>query len=238
MDKYYKQGEQLNGYDIIKFIGQGRYGIVYLAINNNSEKVIIKQLKEAMLEETKKKLFYEEKILQKLDDSKFPKCISSFNEHDVQGYILSYIEGIVFEDLLYRYKFNRNQIYTIASQLIEIVDILQQNNIVHRDIRPPNIIVKENSDLVLIDFGLARFIDNKRYVKEIDYWYIGDFLIHLYYTSYNKESTSEEEKPWFEELDLNNHEKYFLKKLMGIDGRYKNTDEIRKDLDKIKTINE
>ena len=34
---------------------------------------------------------------------------------------------------------------------------------------------------LLIDFGLARYIDNEKYMKQEDYWYIGDFLIHYYF---------------------------------------------------------
>ena len=216
MDRYYKIKEIVNGYSILNIIGEGRYGIVYLAINDKNERCVIKQLKKDMLKKTRKKLFYEEQILQSLDNPKFPKFISKFKDKYREGYILEYIEGRVFEDLLAEdeYKFSKDEIYKVCSQLLEIVEVLHSNNIVHRDIRLPNVILKENKDLALIDFGLARIIDDKRYVKEMDYWFIGDFLIHLYYSSY--EETDSVERPWYEELDLNLEEKNFLKKLMGI----------------------
>ncbi|PRR79603.1 protein kinase family protein [Clostridium vincentii] len=237
MDKYYKIKEIVNGYSILKIIGEGRYGIVYLAINDNHEKCILKQLKKDMLKKTRKKLFYEEQILQSLDNTKFPKFISKFKDKYREGYILEYIEGKVFEDLLAEdeYKFSKDEIYKICSQLLEIVEVLHSNNIVHRDIRLPNVILKENKELALIDFGLARIIDDKRYVKEMDYWFIGDFLIHLYYSSY--EETDSVERPWYEELDLNLEEKNFLKKLMGIQESYHNIEEIKKQLEKIKNMN-
>ncbi|SHJ44077.1 serine/threonine protein kinase [Clostridium cavendishii DSM 21758] len=237
MDKYYKTKEIVNGYSIIKMIGQGRYGIAYLAINDKDEKCVIKQLKRKMLKQTREKLFYEQKILKSLNDPKFPKFISTFKDKKREGYILEYIEGKVFEDLLVkdRYKFSKEEIYKVADELLEIVEILQKNNIVHRDIRLPNVIIKKNKEIALIDFGLARIIDNKKYVKEIDYWFIADFLIRLYYSSYK--ATDEEEKPWFEELDLNLEEKTFLKKLMGVEGSYQNIEEIRSQLEKIKNMN-
>ncbi|MGL5347202.1 MAG: protein kinase domain-containing protein [Peptostreptococcaceae bacterium] len=229
MDKYYAPKDIINGYTILKIIGQGRYGIVYLAENNKSEKFIIKQLKKDMLEKSLSKLFYEEEILKKLDDPSFPKFVDNFKDEDTIGYIIEYIDGTVFEDLLGFIVFKKEDIYHIASQLLDIISILQENNIVHRDIRPPNVMVKKNKDLVLIDFGLARYINNKRYVKEMDYWFLGDFLIHLYYTSYYK-STGSEEKPWYDELDISEKEILFLKKLMGIIPPYKKIDDIRKDL--------
>ena len=237
MDRYYKTGEKINGYSILKVIGEGRYGIVYLAANDKREKRVIKQLKKNMLKDTRKKLFYEEKILKALDNPKFPKFISKFNDQDREGYILEYIEGKVFEDLLAidEYEFNKDEIYKIGWQLLELVEILHNNGIVHRDIRLPNVILKKNKDIALIDFGLARIIDNKRYVKDVYYWFIGDFLIHLYYSSYKV--TDSEDKPWYEELHLNPEEEIFLKKLMNIQGNYKNIEEIKKQLEKIKNIN-
>lgn len=237
MDRYYSTNEMIKGYSILKVIGEGRYGIAYLAINDKNEKFVIKQLKEDMLETTREKLFYEEKILQDLNNPKFPKFISKFKDEYRECYILEYVEGTVFEDLLVRdgYEFNKNEIYEIGSQLLELVERLHNNNIVHRDIRLPNVILKENNELALIDFGLARIIDDKKYVKEIDYWFVGDFLIHLYYSSY--EENELEERPWYEELDLNLEEKIFLKKLMNIDESYKSIEEIKEQLEKIKNIN-
>lgn len=237
MDKYYKIKEKINEYSILKIIGEGRYGIVYLAINDKGEKCVIKQLKKKMLKETRKKLFYEEQILKDLSNPNFPRFISKFKDKYREGYILEYIEGRVFEDLLVRdgRKFIKEDIYKVCSQLLELIEGLHNNGIVHRDIRLPNVILKENKELALIDFGLARFIDNKKYVKQMDYWYIGDFLIHLYYSSYKE--TDEEEKPWYEELDLNFEEKIFLKKLMGIEGSYEDIEEIKNQLEKIKNIN-
>lgn len=188
-----------------------------------------------MLEETREKLFYEERILQSLNSSNFPKFISKFRDEFREGYQLEYIEGRVFEDLLIKegYTFGKADIYKIGGQLLELIEILHHNNIVHQDIRPPNIILKANNELALIDFGLARFIDNNKYTKDIDYWFLGDFLIHLYYSTYIVSDLPD--RPWFEELDLNIEEKIFLKKLMGIEGSYQNMDEIREQLDKIKS---
>jgi len=237
MDKYYEPNEMVNGYSIIKLIGEGRYGIVYLATNERNETFVMKQLKKETLDQTREKLFYEEQILQALKSPKFPKFISKFNNENCEGYILEYIEGKVFEDLLVRdrYQFSKDEIYNIGSQLLELIGELQDNNIVHRDIRLPNVILRENKELALIDFGLARIIDNERYAKEIDYWYLGDFLIYLYYSSYKEIDSAEQ--PWFMELDLNLEEKTFLKKLLGIEDAYQNIEEIKSQLEKIKKLN-
>lgn len=234
MDKYYKINQSVAGYKVLQKIGEGRYGITYLAKNKQDQKVVIKQLKKDMLKETKEKLFYESEILKKLDHPSIPKFISKFKDKNRQGYILEYVEGRVFEDLVVKHGhvFTREEIYDVAEQLLNIMDYLHERRIVHRDIRLPNVILKDNKELALIDFGLARYINDERYIKEVDYWYLGDFLIHLYYTFY--EELGVEERPWYEELLLYPQEERFLKKLMGIWENYESIEAIRVDLDDIK----
>ncbi len=236
MDKYFRVNDNVNGYYIQKTIGEGRFGIAYLAINDRYEKCVVKQLKREMLSQSRQKLFYEEMILRRLDDPRFPKFISKFRDNYREGYILEYIEGQVFNNLVKKlgYRFTRRDIYAVASQLLDITDLLHSNNIIHRDIRLPNVILKNDKDLALIDFGLARFIDSDRHSKQVDYWYIGDFLIYLYYTNFKGNNRTN--RPWYKELDLNYEEIKFLKRLMGMDGYYRNSEEIRTQLDKLKMM--
>nr|WP_265588886.1 protein kinase [Terrisporobacter petrolearius] len=239
IDKYYTPGENIKNYTIIKIIGEGRYGITYLCEKNTNEKYVIKQLKKEMMEKSKDKLFYEEEIMKSLDDKKFPKFIEKFDYEDTKFYVIQFIQGKDFYELLSfdEYEFNRNEIYDIAQKILKIIITLQEKNIVHRDIRISNVIMNEKKDLILIDFGLARYIDEEKYKKEIDYWYMADFLIHLYYSSYDDENLELEDRPWYEELDLKNDELIFLKRLMGMEKPYENTDEIMRHLLIIKNSN-
>lgn len=237
VDKYYKENDTIDIYTIQQLLGEGRYGIVYLALDEKRNKYVVKQLKKEMIKKSSNKLLFEEMILKKLHHPYFPKFISNFNDEAREGYILEYIEGKVFEDFLRedRHQFKREEIYEVCSQLLDTVEILHNCNIVHRDIRPPNVIKKDNNELSLIDFGLARIMDQDNYTKELDYWYIGDFLIHLYYSTYQK--TSIIDRPWFKELDLNPGEKELLRRLMGIEETYGSIAEIRQQLNKIKNSN-
>jgi serine/threonine protein kinase len=88
------------------------------------------------------------------------------------------------ENILFKEKriFDRAEIYDICGKLIDIICYLHGQGIVHRDIRIPNIIINDNG-LYLVDFGHANYIDNKRYKPDVDFSYLGDTLLYLYYSS-------------------------------------------------------
>lgn len=233
-DKYYLENDHVIGYTIKKMLGEGQYGIVYLVEDKEKKKYVMKQLKKKISKKNRNKLFYEEMTLKRLHNTHFPKFIENYKDDYSEGYILEYIEGEVFEDILREdgYQFKRDEIYGICAQLLDMTEILHSYNIVHRDIRLPNVIRKENQELSLIDFGLARTMDTERYTRDLDYWYIGDFLLHLYYTTYQNKSKLE--RPWYKELDLSTEEKELLLRLMGIEKIYLSIHEIRQQLNLIR----
>ncbi|WP_054740884.1 serine/threonine protein kinase [Cellulosilyticum ruminicola] len=237
MDRYYKPGTQIKDFTITKILGQGRYGIAYLGENRYGKKCVIKQLKKNMLRTTRNKLFYEQDILKSLHSSSIPKFMGTFKNRDAEGYILEYIDGTPLDVLVRKkgYRFSRKEIYNIGSQLLRIIETLQASQIVHRDIRLPNVIMRPNGKLALIDFGLARYIDDEKYTVNDDYWYLGDFLIRLYYTSYFIESDSPS-VPWYYELSLTREERYFLKKLLGINGSFESLSDIKANLKELKSM--
>jgi len=218
-------GQSVNGYCIKKQLGEGRYGIAYLAQNSNKELVTIKQLKKSMLKASKSKVIFEPLILKELNTlncNYFPRYIDKFKDKlNRKGYILEYIDGETFSDILYKQNkvFSKTEIYEIALKLFDIIEILENSNIVHKDIK-------------LIDFGLARYIDNKNYKKELDYWYIADFLIHLHYSNHEDDKTLLKKKiPWYDELNLSSKERFLLMSIMGIDNKkYDNIYTIRDDI--------
>ncbi len=231
-------GHSIKGYNIKNQLGEGRYGITYLAQNSSNELVTIKQLKKYMLKKTKSKVKYEPRILKELSSlncNYFPKYIGKFkDEQNIQGYILEYIHGNTFSEILYKENrvFTKREIYEIALKLLEIVEILESKNIVHKDIRITNVIYTPDKEIKLIDFGLARYIDNKKYKKELDYWYISDFLVHLHYSNYEDDKKLLKKKvPWYDDLNLSLKERDVLMSLMGINNRkYNSICDIRNDI--------
>lgn len=230
-DIKYFPGQYFEGFRIVKIIGEGRYGICYL-VTDGKDLQIFKQLKKKIYQANPEKAHYEEEVLKALKHESIPRFIRKIDDVHSTGYILEYKQGITVENLIFNQKhvFSRNEIYDIGNQLIDILKYLHQKGVVHRDIRVPNTLFSDNH-IYLVDFGLARWIDNKKYKADIDFSYLGDFLLHLYYTSFTDKP--KKSKPWYEELVLSSKELLFLKKLMGIEQRYKNITEVERGFEEI-----
>lgn len=223
----YSPGQCVEGFRILKTIGEGRYGICYLVTHDKSL-YILKQLKQRMYQADPIKAQYEEEILKSLKHESIPKFIRKIENRGLTGYILEYKKGVTLEAMIFDqgHVFTGSEIYNIGKQLIDILKYLHGKGIVHRDIRVSNTLLS-GSCIYLVDFGLARWIDNEKYKANIDFSYLGDLLIHLYYTSFKDKP--KKDKPWYEELNLSSKELIFLKRLMGINKRYKNMKEVEVD---------
>lgn len=223
-DRIYKPSEQIDEYSIEETIGEGRFGICY-RVSCDERSYILKQLKRGMLNKAGTKDKYEKEILQNLQHDSIPRFIEKIEREDFYGYVLEFKEGRTFEDLIDFDKrvFEREEIYRVGSQLVGILKYLHSKRIVHRDIRTPNTLY-DGQKVNLVDFGLARWINNKKYKADMDFAFLGDFLLHLYYSSF--EFKGGKKLPWYNELELNLKELHFLKRLMGVEQRYKSISEV------------
>jgi serine/threonine-protein kinase len=214
-------------YSVEKIIGEGRYGICY-KVSYEQMPYIFKQLKRGMLKRFRAKACYEEEILKSTQHKNIPRFIEKNESKNFYGYVLEYKEGKTIEDIIYfeKHIFLKSEIITIGRKLITILKYLHSKGIVHRDVRVPNVLY-DGQDISLIDFGLARWIDNRKYKADMDFAFLGDFLLHLYYTSF--ESKENNKIPWYEQLQLTQKELWFLKRLMGIEPRYKSILEVEQD---------
>lgn len=233
-DKLYPTNHNVFGYEILGILGEGRYGICYIA-QKDGNKYVLKQLKRKMFKQIGHKAEFEEKILSCVSHKRMPRFIQNIKTCDSSIYIMDFIDGKTFEEIIFADKrvFSVGEIHDIALQLIDILKHLHSLSIVHRDIRIPNVVYNEGN-VYLVDFGLARRIDGRKYTADIDFSYIGDFLIHLHYTSF--EPSGKKNRPWYDELELPDREMLILKKLMGIDGEYESICEVENDFIYLKTI--
>ncbi len=219
-------GKKINGYQIIQRLGQGRYGVCYLAVKD-TQPVVIKRFKKNKL-----KNVYEAQILAQLAHPGIPKFISLIREKGFYGFALEKKAGKTIQTILFKdkYRFTNLEIYQTGHQLIEILKYLHENGIVHRDLRIPNVIINQNQ-IALIDFGLARWEDEQHYSRQVDFFHLGDLLLYLLYSNYQGSISAKH--PWHAELELTASQKLFLKKLLQLSKPYQSIDEIAHDFEAI-----
>ena len=156
-----------NRYSIIDRLGRGSSGITYTALDTKSElKVAIKALSLSGLNDWKKiDLFAREaKILQQLNHHAIPQYLDYFQvetEDNIYFYIVQQLApGQSLATLIKEgWQPNENTVKEIAKQILGILIYLQELNppVIHRDIKPQNIIYQpDTGKLFLVDFGAVQ----------------------------------------------------------------------------------
>ena len=151
--------ESIAHYRIIKKLGAGGMGEVYLALDTKLDrKVAIKVLRSDWLEEEhlKKRLIREAQAAAKLDHPNIC-AIYDVNEADPFTYIvMQFIEGEPLDDKMEREPLTLRTALAMIEQAAEGLAEAHAHGIVHRDIKPQNMIVNSRGQLKILDFGLAK----------------------------------------------------------------------------------
>lgn len=160
MDNYV--GKRLDGrYEIHEIIGVGGMAVVYKAYDNIDRKIVaVKILKDEFLtnEEFKRRFKNESKAIAVLSHPNIVKVLDvSFGDR-LQYIVMEYVEGITLKEYIEqqgRVK-TREALYFVM-QILRALQHAHDKGIVHRDIKPQNIMLISNGTLKVTDFGIATF---------------------------------------------------------------------------------
>lgn len=153
-------GDMLDAkYQIIEYIGQGKWGRVYLA--ENLKLGIRWAVKEISLaHDLRVNLMAEPDILKKLNHRSLPRIVDIIMTDDILYIIEDYFEGKSLKELIkHRELCTEFNVINWGIQLCEILVYLhglKPNPIIYRDMKPGNIIINNDNEVKLIDFGIAR----------------------------------------------------------------------------------
>ncbi|MEP6570231.1 MAG: protein kinase [Acidobacteriota bacterium] len=161
--------ESLSQYRIIKKLGQGGMGEVYLAHDTKLDrKVAIKVLSEDALahENAKKRLVREAQAAAKLDH---PNICSIYDVNEVDSLtfiVMQYVEGKTLADQMKNQRLPLNTALDVALQSAEALAEAHAHGIVHRDIKPQNMMITPRGLLKILDFGLCKQLQTR---EGVDY---------------------------------------------------------------------
>ncbi len=160
MDNYV--GKRLDGrYEVQEIIGVGGMSVVYKAYDNVDDRIVaIKILKDEFLnnEEFKRRFKNESKAIALLSHKNIVRVFDvSFGEK-LQYIVMEYIDGITLKEYINKIgAITWNDALFFMTQILRAVQHAHDKGIVHRDIKPQNIILLPNGDIKVTDFGIARF---------------------------------------------------------------------------------
>lgn len=154
-------------YRIVKVLAAGGFGVTYLAQDGGipgSPLCVIKQLcpkvnSPMALERAKRRFRQEAKVLAKVGShSQIPRLLDYFTIKEGFYLVQEYIPGEVLTKEVRRHgNQTEQQVKAFLSALLPVVKFIHRCRIIHRDIKPPNIIrCADDGRLVLIDFGAVR----------------------------------------------------------------------------------
>ena len=160
-------GQTIGPYKILKRLGKGGMGEVYLAEDTRlGRQVALKFLTPAFIDDlwAKEYLINEAKAVAMLDHPNICAVygIEHLDEHNF--IVMQYVEGETLADLI-RSGLTIDQILPLARQIASALAEAHTHGIIHRDIKPRNIMVTPSGQVKVLDFGLAKTIMNQAHLS-------------------------------------------------------------------------
>lgn len=156
-------GSELGGrYEIVARIGGGGMAIVYKAYDTLLHRhVAVKVLREQFVhdEEFIQRFLREARSAASLSHPNVVSIYDVGQDDEIHYIVMELIEGSTLNDIIKdRAPLQPDEAVRIASQICDALDHAHQNGIIHRDIKPHNILISKNGRIKVTDFGIARAV--------------------------------------------------------------------------------
>jgi tetratricopeptide (TPR) repeat protein len=158
--KYFQAGR----YAVLKKLGEGGKGVVYKVRDTILNRVVaIKMLKGAVLSsEAYSRFIREAQAVAKLNHPNIVSIYDIGKEDGKQFFVLEFVDGMSLRELMGTYPEGRCDIQTVLRIGIDICNALKyahSQGVLHRDIKPENILITQEDVAKLMDFGLAKMLE-------------------------------------------------------------------------------
>jgi eukaryotic-like serine/threonine-protein kinase len=153
------RGQIIGKYKILRTIGSGGFGTVYLAEDTwINKKVALKVPHKQGLDFGE--LLREARLLAALDHPNIVGIVTAEKQENVFFVVMDFVPGETLEDIVSREgALDVTLALDYTCQICNAVDHAHRQNVLHRDLRPSNILVSENGQLKVADFGTSRFLE-------------------------------------------------------------------------------
>jgi serine/threonine-protein kinase len=251
MDYPHKEGTIVGRrYSIVQVLGEGSYGITYVCQDLQQDHlVVVKQAKPSKGILARTMLGQERHILTQLHHPQIPQCLDRIEgkRGELLYLVVEYIRGETVEQSIFdRGKVvSEQQCLEFMLKLMDIVQYIHSQGIIHLDIRIPNVIQREH-EMYLIDYGLAARIGStyneddeadeetklrRTPIEASDLYAIGHFMLFMLYSSYSS-TLGSPPVSWQEELPISFTTKQMIRRLLQIELCYESSEQFISDIRK------
>jgi serine/threonine-protein kinase len=159
------EGNRVGPYKIIRIIGRGGMGDVYLASRADDQyrkEVAIKLVKRGFdTDDIRRRFRHERQILATLDHPNIARLIDGgTTETGLPYFVMDYVDGITLNRYCDEHKLNITERLKLFRTVCSAVHYAHQHLVIHRDIKPDNILVTAEGAPKLLDFGIAKLLDS------------------------------------------------------------------------------
>lgn len=178
----------IGGYRIIRKVAAGGFGVVYLALDGDGQRVAVKEYLPASLASRApgellpqvhpeklslyrlglKSFFEEGRSLAQISHTSVVSVLNFFRENETVYMVMNYLEGAALQDFIVTARdlkqskvFRESTIRSLFDEILRGLRIVHQHKMLHLDIKPANIFITDDNRSVLIDFGAAREVLSK-----------------------------------------------------------------------------
>jgi serine/threonine-protein kinase len=153
------KGQNLGKYKIIAPLGSGGFGAVYLAQDTWIDKrVAIKVPHRQNMDFGE--LLHEPRLLASVSHPNIVSIITAEKEDNVFFIVMEYVPGETLENIIGAAgALDVNRSLDFTCQICNAVDHAHRQGVIHRDLRPANVLVTENDMCKVADFGTSRFLE-------------------------------------------------------------------------------
>ena len=156
------QPDWVGPYRLVRELGRGGMGAVYLAERSDEEfvqQVALKMVAGAASRELRRRFLHERQILAGLDHPAIARLLDAgTTDAGVPYLVMEYVDGIPIDDYCDGHGLDLKQRLDLFARVCGAVDYAHRNLVVHRDLKPGNILVTPEGEPKLLDFGIAKLL--------------------------------------------------------------------------------